>query len=81
VLNQILRHNDVLGVKILLHAFLSLTLDRSERLATRIDRLIPVEREVRGTFRPRDSWEIVENGKNAPVAENPDSGSLQSEVS
>jgi hypothetical protein len=39
MLNQILKHKDVWGVEVLLQPLLSLTLDRGDRSATRIDRL------------------------------------------
>jgi hypothetical protein len=64
----------------LLQEFLSLTLERGERLATRIDRLTPGERappypEVRGRFRLTVVREVVEEEKTAPPAGNLDSGS------
>jgi hypothetical protein len=64
----------------LLQEFLSLTLDRGERLATRIDRLTPGERaqtypEVRGRVRPTVVREVAEEEKTSPPAGNFDSGS------
>ena len=79
MLNKILRYKDVWRVKVLLQAFLRLTLDTGERSVTRIDRLTPGERAppyplVRDMFRPTVGRE-VEKGKTAPPAGNLDSGS------
>ena len=80
MLNKILRYKDVWRVKVLLQAFLRLTLDTGERLATRIDQLTPGERAplfrvIRGRFRPTVGREVVEKGKTAPLAGNLDNGS------
>ena len=80
VFNKMLRYEDLWGVEVLLQAFLRLTLDRGERLATRIDQLTPGERAplfrvIRGRFRPTVGRVVVEERKTAPPAGNLDSGS------
>jgi len=81
VFNKVLRVKEVRGMEVCLQKFLRLTLDRSERSATRIDRLTPQEIApntypvIRGRFCPTVCREVVEKGKIAPHARNLESGS------
>ena len=56
MLNQILRHKGVWGLEVLPQVFLSLSLERGELSASRIDRLTPRKRApypvIRGSVDP-----------------------------